>query len=75
MSILWEDRAWEDYLYWQQGSRSMLKRINMLIRDIERSPFEGIASILAARDLDCACSADIFECYLMVAATFRAYDL
>ena len=32
----------EDYLYWQQESRSTLKCINMLIRDIERSPFEGI---------------------------------
>lgn len=29
-------------MYWQQESRSTLKRINMLIRDIERSPFEGI---------------------------------
>ena len=42
MIKVWHDQAWEDYLYWQQESRSMLKRINALIRDIERSPFEGI---------------------------------
>ena len=42
MSKVWHDKAWEDYLYWQRESRSMLKRINALIRDIERSPFEGI---------------------------------
>ena len=41
MIKVWHDLAWEDDLYWQQESRSMLKRINMLIRDIERSPFEG----------------------------------
>ena len=42
MIKLWHDQAWEDYLYWQQESRSTLKRINMLIRDIECNPFEGI---------------------------------
>ena len=42
MIKVWHDQAWQDYLYWQQESRSMLERINMLIRDIERSPFEGI---------------------------------
>lgn len=42
MRLLWEDRAWEDYLYWQIRDRKTLKRINMLIQDIKRSPFEGI---------------------------------
>lgn len=42
MRLLWEDRAWEDYLYWQAQDRRNLKRINMLIQDIKRSPFEGI---------------------------------
>jgi toxin YoeB len=42
MIKVWHDLAWEDDLYWQQESRSTLKRINMLIRDIERNPFEGI---------------------------------
>ena len=42
MIKLWHEQAWEDYLYWQRESRVTLKRINQLIRDIERSPFEGI---------------------------------
>lgn len=42
MIKIWHDQAWEDYLYWQKESRTTLKRINMLIRDIERDPFEGI---------------------------------
>ena len=42
MRLLWEDRAWEDYLYWQTQDRKTLKRINVLIADIKRSPFEGI---------------------------------
>ncbi len=42
MRLLWEDRAWEDYLYWQTQDRKTLKRINMLIGEIKRNPFEGI---------------------------------
>ena len=42
MRLLWEDRAWEDYLFWQTQDKKMLKRINALIADIKRSPFEGI---------------------------------
>ena len=34
--------AWEDYLYWQGQDKKMLKRINQLIKDISRNPFEGI---------------------------------
>jgi toxin YoeB len=42
MRLLWEDRAWDDYLYWQTQDKKTLKRINMLIRSIQSSPFEGI---------------------------------
>ncbi len=42
MRILWEDRAWNDYLYWQTQDRKTLKRVNAIIKDIERSPFDGI---------------------------------
>ena len=42
MRLLWEDRAWDDYLYWQSQDRKTLKRINILTRDIQRSTFEGI---------------------------------
>ena len=34
--------GWEDYLYWQTQDRKTLRRINALIKDIQRSPFEGI---------------------------------
>ena len=38
MRLLWEDRAWEDYLYWQTQDKKTLKRINVLIGDIKRAP-------------------------------------
>jgi len=41
MRLLWEDRAWEDYLYWQKMDKKVSKRINELIKDIKRNPFEG----------------------------------
>ncbi len=34
--------AWEDYLYWIQQDKKIVKRINLLIKDIERTPHEGI---------------------------------
>lgn len=42
MRLLWEDRAWNDYLYWQGQDKKMLKRINAIIKDISRSTFDGI---------------------------------
>lgn len=42
MNLIFSDQAWEDYLYWQQTDRKLLKRINSLLADIKRSPFEGI---------------------------------
>lgn len=42
MRLLWEDRAWDDYLYWQKQDKKTLKRINSLIQDIKRSPFDGM---------------------------------
>ncbi|CBJ82201.1 Toxin YoeB [Xenorhabdus bovienii str. Jollieti] len=42
MKITFSDSAWEDYLYWQQTDKAILKRINQLIKDIRRQPFEGI---------------------------------
>jgi toxin YoeB len=35
------ERAWDDYLYWQQADRKIVNRINALIRDIQRDPFHG----------------------------------
>jgi len=40
--LSWSAHAWGDYLYWRQRDRQKLKRINALIKDIIREPFEGI---------------------------------
>lgn len=42
MMLAWASTAWEDYLYWQQQDKQMLKRINLLIKDIQRQLFVGI---------------------------------
>ena len=42
MNLLFSDEAWADYLHWQDMDRRTLKRINELIKDIQRSPFIGI---------------------------------
>jgi toxin YoeB len=42
MKIVFSSRAWEDYLWWQAQDRKILKRINQLIRDVERNGNEGI---------------------------------
>ena len=42
MKLVFAEKAWEDYLYWQKTDKKILKRINMLIKDIAREPFEGI---------------------------------
>jgi len=40
--LAWTDEAWSDYVYWQSQDKKTLKRINKLINDTKRSPFEGI---------------------------------
>lgn len=42
LNILFLPEGWEDYLYWQTQDKKTLRRINALIRDIQRSPFEGL---------------------------------
>ena len=42
MQLLWDERAWDDYLWWQKQDKKTLKRINALVKDIKRNPFEGI---------------------------------
>lgn len=42
MRLLWEESAWEDYCYWQTQDRKTLKRINLLIKDIQRDTYNGI---------------------------------
>jgi len=40
--LVWDDNAWQDYLWWQQQDRKILKRINLLLQDITRNGNEGI---------------------------------
>ena len=40
--LSWTKEAWSDYVYWQGQDKKTLKRINKLIMDAQRSPFEGI---------------------------------
>ena len=42
MRLLWEENAWEDYCSWQTQDKKTLKRINALLKDIQRNTFEGI---------------------------------
>ncbi len=42
MKLLWEETAWEDYCYWQTQDKKTLRRINALIKDIQRNSFDGI---------------------------------
>ena len=42
MKVVFDQDAWEDYLYWQKADRKIVQRINALIKDIQRSPFDGV---------------------------------
>jgi len=42
MRLIFSENAWDDYLYWQRNDPKLLKRINSLIKEIQRQPFEGI---------------------------------
>ena len=42
MKLKWDEDAWSDYLYWQTQDKKTLKRVNQLVKDIERNNFEGI---------------------------------
>ena len=40
--LAWTDEAWQDYLYWQSQDKKTLKRINRLVEDTKRQPFDGL---------------------------------
>ena len=42
MILSWADDAWDDYLFWQAEDKKILKRVNLLIKDIKRNPFDGL---------------------------------
>lgn len=50
MRIVFMDAAWEDYLYWQQTDKNVLKKINTQIKEICRTPFDGIGKPEALRE-------------------------
>lgn len=49
MRLVFSEHAWDEYLYWQKADRKVAERINKLIREIERAPFEGIGKPEALR--------------------------
>lgn len=58
----WEDDAWEDYLYWQTQDKKTLKKINILIKDIDRNGYEGIGKPeMLKGNLSGMCSREIDE--------------
>jgi toxin YoeB len=44
MIIKWAENAWDDYIYWQTIDKKITQKINLLIKDIQRHPFEGIGN-------------------------------
>ncbi len=42
MKLLWIEEGWEDYSYWQKTDKKIVKKINTLIKDTMRTPFEGL---------------------------------
>jgi len=42
VKLIFSEHAWNDYLYWQKTDKKILKRINLLIKDVQRSSFDGI---------------------------------
>jgi toxin YoeB len=42
VKLIFAEKAWEDYLYWQKTDKKILNRVNTLIKDIKRDPFDGI---------------------------------
>lgn len=42
MKIIFSEHAWEDYLYWQRSDKKILRRINKLIKEVMRTPFQGL---------------------------------
>ena len=41
MKLIWSEQAWDDYLYWQDADKRMVKKLNELIKETRRTPFEG----------------------------------
>jgi len=53
VKVVFDEDAWADYLYWQKTDRKVVQRINTLIGEIRRTPFEGVGK---PEQLKCALS-------------------
>lgn len=42
MNLIWSEKSWQDYLYWQKADKKNIKKINELLRDIKRDAFDGL---------------------------------
>ncbi len=42
MKLVWSEKSWSDYLYWQKANKKIVQKINELIKDIKRNQFDGI---------------------------------
>ena len=42
MKLLWDEQGWNDYLEWQDKDKKTLKKVNALLKDIQRNPYDGI---------------------------------
>ena len=42
MKLIWSEKSWDEYLSWQSTDKKVLKKINNLLKDVKREPFEGI---------------------------------
>jgi toxin YoeB len=63
----WDDEAWEDYLYWQTQDKKTLKRINQLLKDIDRNGYDGIGKPeMLSGNLAGYCSRRIDDCNRIV---------
>lgn len=49
MRLIFSESAWDDYLHWQKTDKRILRRINLLIREIQRTPFTGTGKPEALR--------------------------
>jgi toxin YoeB len=42
MKLIWSENSWQEYLWWQSNDKKILKKINTLIKEIQREPFNGL---------------------------------
>lgn len=64
--LIFTERAWSEYLYWQNQDKKILKRINMLLKDIDRNYFEGIGKPEPLKNYEGSWSRRIDEIHRLV---------